>query len=220
MITQRLRNPQVRILLILLAMISVAAATMFRGQPTMKGKSYGEWSAVWMAWLEATDFAPLFEEGDVDCSVGQSGSVWFLAGTGGGAATRNCTIPTGKVLMFPLLNVWWSNSPGENLTVAEKRIILDELLNDTAPGLLNSKVCQLHSSVNGEPSLYSVYAQARTQSPPFDFQGDRRAIVDGYWVMLNLPEGAHTLQFGGGLCDFDSGDLIFDVDVTYNLTVE
>jgi hypothetical protein len=39
------------------------------------------------------------------CHLGQQGPVWFLAGTFGGTVTRTCTIPEGKFLFFPIVNV-------------------------------------------------------------------------------------------------------------------
>jgi hypothetical protein len=70
------------------------------------GLSYGEWGARWWSWAFSFPLAqlPLLQAGEVDCSLGQSGSVWFLAGTVGGAATRSCTIPTGTALFFPIIN--------------------------------------------------------------------------------------------------------------------
>ena len=75
------------------------------------GKTYGQWSAAWWQWvfsLPATA-SPQFDT--AECSAGQSGSVWFLAGTFGGAPlVRNCTIPTGKALFFPIFNAWADNT--------------------------------------------------------------------------------------------------------------
>jgi hypothetical protein len=37
------------------------------------------------------------------CAGGQSGKVWYLAGTvGSGSVTRTCTVPTGRALFFPI----------------------------------------------------------------------------------------------------------------------
>ena len=49
-------------------------------------------------------------------SLGQSGPVWFLAGTFGSTVTRTVTIPAGKTLFFPILNTIWINIPelGDN----------------------------------------------------------------------------------------------------------
>src|SRR5437762_10186792 len=70
------------------------------------GRSYAEWSAAWWQWLLSipADTNPNFATGDVDCTLGQTGHVWFLAGTFGGSATRNCMIATGKALFFSPLN--------------------------------------------------------------------------------------------------------------------
>ena len=56
---------------------------------------------------------------------------------------------------------------------------------------------------------------------PVDYSGDPEAIAEGYWVMLNpLPSGPHVIHFTGSLCVTSDFSSIFDVDVTYNLTVK
>lgn len=60
----------------------------------------------------------------------------------------------------------------------------------------------------------------RTQSPPFEYASDPETIADGFWVVLPpLPSGEHVIHFTGGLCDIDTGDVVFEVEVTYTLTV-
>jgi hypothetical protein len=71
------------------------------------GLSYGEWGARWWRWAYAFAVAyfPSSQAGEVDCFLGQSGSVWFLGGsTGEKPFTRSCTIPTGTALFFPIVN--------------------------------------------------------------------------------------------------------------------
>ena len=57
------------------------------------GKTYAEWSVNYWQWvfsLPATN-SPILDTGD--CSAGQSGPVWFVAGTFGCTTnTRSCTI--------------------------------------------------------------------------------------------------------------------------------
>ena len=71
------------------------------------GNTYGEWSARW--WQSAlsipADTNPLLDPTGAHCAEGQGGQVWFLAGTLGCAATRSCSVPGGKALFFPILNV-------------------------------------------------------------------------------------------------------------------
>src|SRR4051794_32791649 len=47
------------------------------------GLTYGEWSAKWWKWaLEKTkEQSPLLDTTGANCTVGQSGHIWFLAGT-------------------------------------------------------------------------------------------------------------------------------------------
>jgi hypothetical protein len=181
-------------------------------------KTYGEWSAAWWQWQEAN--FPSFDFGEdlVDCSVGQSGPVWFLAGTSGGPAERVCDDELGKNkhLFVPLVNANVFDVP---LTVEERRELLDGLFSEIPAGIYNSLACDLQIDVDGTPAVYSTPI-VRTQSPPFDYFGDPETIADGYWVMLDpLPSGEHEIVFSGGLCDVITGDSIFRVDVTYTVTV-
>src|SRR5438445_10750474 len=68
------------------------------------GLSYAEWGAQWWRWAYSFPLAqfPPSQSGALDCGLGQSGSVWFLAGTvGQGPGTRSCTIPSRQELVFP-----------------------------------------------------------------------------------------------------------------------
>ena len=110
------------------------------------GKTYGEWTAKWWQWAHSLPAAtnPLRQEGMVDCSHGQSGPVWFLAGTLGGGAERTCTIPHRKALLFPLVNADFVNVPGdcgraEGCTEAEKRQLLYEHINPGVPARQRSR---------------------------------------------------------------------------------
>src|SRR5688572_6507434 len=64
------------------------------------GKSYNELTGDWYNW--ATKFPlkknPIVEDGAVDCTREQEGSIWFLAGNFGGASNRTCAIPSGRAL--------------------------------------------------------------------------------------------------------------------------
>ena len=78
------------------------------------GMTYGQWNARWWQWsfsVPASKNPALATNGALDCSVGQSGNVWFLAGQflSAGTFTRSCTIPAGKALFIPLINSWEDN---------------------------------------------------------------------------------------------------------------
>src|SRR2546426_5108244 len=97
---------------------------------TPYGKTYGQWSAEHWKWTFSlpVDHHPLTDT--ADCSAGQSGPVWFLGGTfvstteGGvtiGRATRDCSVPAGKALFFPIINTECSTLEGNGTTDAELR---------------------------------------------------------------------------------------------------
>ena len=84
------------------------------------GRTYGEWMAAWNQWSYSIPVGnhPLFDNGD--CSVGQSGPVWFLGGvfcsssTGGCSnytRVRDCNVPSGTALFFPVTD--WEDSAVE-----------------------------------------------------------------------------------------------------------
>jgi hypothetical protein len=197
-------------------------------------QTYGRLSGDWWQWLRsipgdmlAPDGVslghPLIAQGKMDCSLNQpAGPVWFLAGTESGDATRSCVVPEEKALFFPLVNAVFYNAEGEDYTVAEKREALNDFL---------KLACRLDSTLDGTPTVYSL-ATVRIQSPPFlletatpDIWGedalvDPEAVADGFWVMVPpLDRGKHVLQFTGSVCDPDTGEPWFTVNVTYNLFV-
>jgi hypothetical protein len=93
------------------------------------GLSYGEWSAKWWQWAYSlpVNNHPLFDT--ADCGTGQSGKVWFLgasfvstttpSGEVVSIATRDCTVPTGKALFFPIVNSEASTVEGNGATFEE-----------------------------------------------------------------------------------------------------
>src|SRR5271163_4719460 len=76
------------------------------------GRTYSEWNAAWEQWAASisTSNHPLFDNGD--CSVGQSGPVWFLGrkfiAVGGSGSyvnvVRDCNVPVGKGLYVAIYN--------------------------------------------------------------------------------------------------------------------
>lgn len=207
------------------------------------GKTYGEWAAKWWQWAFDTEFAQ-FDDGDVDCSAGQKGKVWFLAGSiTGDPASRTCLdkIPMGKILFFPLVNYGFWNpdascpAPDYNCTVAQKRENANGFFSDQIPGNYGGSTktyaCQLSATVDGVPVQTVGYPIVRTQSPVFPLNqvDDPETIDDGYYVAIPpLEKGEHTIKFTGGVCGFDqspqaiydgASPAVFLVDVTYELTI-
>ena len=196
------------------------------------GLSYGEWGARWWRWAYSFPLAqfPPLQSGEVDCSLGQSGSAWFLASTvGQGPVTRSCTIPTGKALFFPIftyLNDYPCPDPNFQPPPGQT---LEEFLTEGAAAIIDA-VTQLEVVVDGQHlnDLFSYRATSRL----FTFTADpslvaldpcvtgtsQFGVTDGYWILLRpLSPGPHTIFFHAVL-DFGGGNT-FEVQVTYNLTI-
>ena len=196
------------------ALLALAASSGAVGGK-IKLKSTAQQSASWYQWQEA--YYPMFDFGN-DCSLGQRGDIWYLGGTGGGSAERECEdpVPAGKQMFFPLVNAAFYNGPEEDYSIYEKRVALDDLFGDADGDGLNA--CNLTALLDGEPVVYGGTPIERVQSRPFEWAGDPEAVADGYWVLLpKLPLGEHTIEFTGALC-FE-GEPVFSVDVTYTLTI-
>jgi hypothetical protein len=215
--------------------------------PKVYGKTYGEWSAAWWQWAASfpSDMNPLTDETGEFCDLGQSGPVWFLAGTLGGEAERSCTIPAGKALFYPLVNVVWIDCPppstDADISDEDVRFILAAY---TAAG---DSACQLTSTIDSyyselfgtdipQPISALLRPAVRSQSPVFrvNLPEDSilggscdpalepgltgRSISEGYWVMLPpLEVGEHVLTLHGAGCA--GGEPFFETGVTYHLTV-
>jgi hypothetical protein len=193
--------------------------------------TYGQWNARWWQWffsVPASKNPGLTTDGAVDCSVGQSGDVWFLAGSfqSGGTVSRSCAVPIGKALFVPLINSWADN------ICNTPQLSVDQLRAAAKSGVIPPG--KLHASLDGdslEPSraISPVFSYTLPPSPDnvifasfgVYLPGDcwlsltvTPAVADGFYVMLTpLTAGLHTIKFGG------KGPGI-TLDVTYTLTIK
>ncbi|HZA68992.1 MAG TPA: hypothetical protein VE548_04775 [Nitrososphaeraceae archaeon] len=174
------------------------------------------------------DVNPSYDDTGRYCAQGQSGPVWFLTGTYKHPADRNCTIPSGKAILFTILNSECSFAEFPNLKSEEQ-------LRQCAKQMQDS-VVHLEASVNGI-SLTSL-EKYRIQSPLFNFTiphdnvlglppQTTQAVSDGNWIFLKpLPVGNHTIYFKGGLKNVTdsrshafAGPIGWDYPNTYHITV-
>ena len=165
------------------------------------------------------DQNPFFDEnGCANGAKGQLGPVWFLTGVinVSGTAVRDCTVPAGKALFFPIINVECSTleaPPFHGDNEAELRAC--------AKGFHFGNVfAEIDGVAVQNLNRYLV------DSPLFTFTvppnnvlgvaaGTGQSVSNGYYLMLApLPVGEHVIHFGGTFTDFD-----FSLDITYNLTV-
>ncbi len=194
---------------------------------TPHGLSYGEWSAKWWQWALGIPAAsnPLLDSTGEFCDVGQSGPVWFLAGTFGGAATRACTVPPGKALFFPLFDTVWGGPPPAG-DCTEDPCNIDRL-RDLAAGRV-AQVTLLEAEVDGVAlkglasyrALSPVFSVVFPEGNVFELPAGpfEPLISDGYFLML-APQsvGQHTIHFQA--IRTRPNGTTFEVEVTYQLTV-
>jgi hypothetical protein len=184
--------------------------------PEPFGISREKWTEKWWQWILAIPkpFNPASDATGSHCARNQQDPhIWFLAGTSGGIAKRQCTIPQ-KAILFPIINsIHFLAEPGfKSEADLEARVSGDE------DGVIDM-------NVTIDSTQLSNLKKIRVHTAPFDVilpqdnlwgikAGPTRAAADGYWVFLNsLSPGRHTVRFYGKDPDFETG-------VTYDLTVK
>ena len=187
-------------------------------------RTYAEWTAEWWKWFISIPIGnnPLNDPSGERCALGQNqtGPVWFLVGSGGGKAERECTIPAGRAILMPAINVECSYAEDQSLrTEDDLRACAtsdQDLVTETA-ATLNGSVLQVH----------------RVQSPVFNLTfsvdnvfaapvGPTKVVSEGFWVFVKpLPPGQYVLHVQGLLVDPTvTGPVNLVEDSTYHLTVE
>jgi len=215
--------------------VSRAEAGVIPRDANAYGNTYGEWSARWVQWLLAIPAAtnPALEETTgAHCAEGQAGPVWFLAGTfGGEPVTRQCTVPAGKALFFPLANGLFGAGVLDCEPTGAGSCNLVTL---RAAAAASMDAVELHASLDGEPLPRLLHQRVQSPVVTLTYPEDNLAtvltgvaipggtytphVVDGYWLLLApLSPGAHTLSFKAEI----TGGVFagFVADVTYHLTI-
>jgi hypothetical protein len=198
------------------------------------GLSYGEWSARQWQWLFSlpANGHPLFDT--ADCSAGQAGQVWFLGGTFSlteiepgvilGEATRECTIPSGTALFFPIVDAECSTIEGNGQTEEELRACAKSIADFIDPQ-------SVHLEIDGKP--VTNLQDYRVQSPLFPIGplpesnllgastgATSPSVSDGVFVMVKpLSVGQHTIHFTGTTDLLPINGPTFMQDIAYNMTV-
>ena len=184
------------------------------------GMTYGEWSARWWQWAVQTPKQnnPLLDTTGAKCAVGQSGPVWFLAGTlGSGSVTRTCTVPAGKALFFPVVNAFCANNPGESATYNDELACAQAAMAG-ATGATEIDGTPVQPAGHLEQRYLFASPSFSLNLPPDNVFNARPGIyspaaADGIYLMLApLGSGQHVVHFKGSAA-------AASVEATYNLTV-
>ncbi len=189
------------------------------------GISYGDWTGKWSQWINSipVNENPLRDTSGVNCAQKQSGPVWFLVGTDGGEATRKCTIPYGKSILFPVINAFIGSVNNPELqsetdfrTAASKLIDSVTHIRVTIDGkeIPDADIHRISSPLFNltypENNLFNVIANTTD-----------KGVSDGYWIFLEpLSKGEHKIHFGGSIVDITpTGNVNFVTDTNYESTI-
>lgn len=195
-------------------------------QPGSKpyGKTYGEWSAALWQWILSlpSDKSPNNDNTGKNCHQGQTGPVWYLWSTFGGAAERSCTIPSDKAIFFPLLSAECSFAEYPQYKTESD---LRKCAKDQA-----DKITSMEATIDGRK--ITDLQKFRIQSPPFEVTlpknnvlgspaGSTKSVSDGFWIMFSpLSPGKHELHFSASAVDFTSSAPInIAIAATYHLNI-
>lgn len=191
--------------------------------------SYGELAGAWWDWAvnQPPDMNPILDETGEFASVGQdpAGKVFFLAGNFGGETVRECTVPAGKALFFPIVNgLWIAPEEGNN---EECRQAVNDFLGfpaeiacwiDGEP-VEDLRAYRAQSPPGGSPFHIAAGGLLESLDPTFYIARDYLpgTVADGYWLLVQLgQEKEHVIQFSGQSANPDAP---FELSVTYHLTV-
>jgi hypothetical protein len=139
-----------------------------------------------------------------DCSVGQSGPVFFIPGEQHDVYTRSCTIPARTPVFWAIWSLFndypcpdptFQPAPGQSLQdfLAQGAQAFDDAVKNLA-ATIDGKTIDVSRyryttglvPFTGDPSLTATFDGCVTGSPQV-------GVADGWFVLLRLSQGDHTL---------------------------
>ena len=185
----------------------------------------GRSNCVWWEWVLSQPFAtnPVLDLTGEQCANRQRGQVWFLAGSFGSApVTRTCTVPAGKALLIPVLNLGYfafPDDPPATRTEAYVRAQVSSMANATnlTATIDDVSVANIKNRYFEESPLFKVILPANNVfGLPDGFHLDPSVDAGYYLVVKPLTSGEHTIHFTGHFTGANGG---FSSDITYFITV-
>ena len=156
----------------------------------------------WWQWAMSfpPETSPVRDLTGSNCALGQQGLVWFLSGGFGSAKIhRTCTIPEGKILFFPLINMSYWPDKANNGSTCQQAMAGAALNNDTAIDLFAEidgvAVNDLKKYRASSSECFDIFERIPPDQRPYNAYP---SASDGYWLSVKpLQKGRHTLKFGG-----------------------
>ncbi len=169
------------------------------------GLTYGQWTVKWWNWFLSTakSINPVLDQTGEHASVNQPlHDVWFLSGKmadeNGNLPSRLCGMPTGRSVLFPVINC--EVNPLEYPELKTEQELIDHVTADE--NTIVQKVCLLDGTpipvqrVKSDPTIFEVTIN---DNNVYNIRSGRTvAYGEGYWVFLKpLSLGDHMLYFRG-----------------------
>jgi hypothetical protein len=217
------RNSQPRMRLLLAGLVTAIGLMFVLFNPTLANatkdqvtKPNGPLTASWwQEFVEVTDPNTF-----MGCDVGTQ-KIVFLTGLSATVSTDHRSCTTDKTtFLVPLINVECSTAEGNGTTFEELARCAKEDFADYFTAL--------NLTIDGQPigDLNSLRVQAKGHFTPvpnnvlipnISEPTNSKFATDGYWALITLTPGEHTITFGGTFAK--PGTDVFTTQVTYNLTI-
>ena len=147
--------------------------------------------------------------------------MWFLAGGyGTSRISRSCTVPQGRYIFFPVINVITGAPPdlSDACATAKREAARN---NDSyvyiRVSLNGSEVDKAERFRIASEECFDLFSRLPQQMRP---QVGYHSATDGYWIMLKpLPAGQYHLEFKAFYTN--DGDAFGDMvqNISYDLTI-
>lgn len=181
----------------------------------------------WWKWAYgfSNDNNPLLDTKGIYCASGQSGSTWFLGGFFDSPyqIVRDCTLPVGKTIFFPILNSECSFLEYPNIQTKQG---LSECAKQA-----QDRVVDAIATINGTElphvRIDTGIFNFTLPNDSFLFTGAKAGTYEtsgnGVFVGIkDLGKGNYILKFSGTSLPLPNSDDInpFSQDITYNLHIK
>ena len=199
----RLKNNRITALLIALSSLTSSLVQAASVTPLSPNEKVGEFSqpeyvAKWWQWTNRVPngVKPYQDPSGSQCALNQSGDVWFLAGTDGtDEIIRNCKVPAGKHLFFPIITMLVHAKPGESLSCEQAKADASDNNNHPVHAVVEIDGKQIRNIEKfrvRSPDCFDAFPDAPYIKKPSSYFP---AASDGYWLMLKpLAPGLHRIS--------------------------
>jgi hypothetical protein len=192
--------------------------------PTSKlfGIPFVDWTAKWWQWYLKIPNSqhPFADTTGEKCAVSQDGPVWFLLGSAG-KVERNCTIPSDKAIMFPILDTSCSYSESPNLKSEQelRQCAIDGNKDAIVKASVDNQEVKNIDRYRVTTGLFNVTYSDDPVSPTNS--NVSQAVSDGWFIFLEpLKAGKHEIKFvASQLSGENAAEPSALIDVTYHLVV-